>query len=153
MRFEEVVDFPNEREAYMIVKGKLGLSEDEYLGMSLIERRELALAYRVAKKLGMEHQDALLEGYGDTKMFDENGIYDLAEATMIIKEKALILSLAKTKLGLADSIEEFVLKGNHETNLVASKLSRLVGKDKDNLVEHIRPLIDANSTFNFADAD
>lgn len=148
MRFEEVVDFPNEREAYMIVKGKLGLSEKEYLNMSFVERRELSLAYRIAKKLGMEEQDTLFKGYKDTSMFDNNGIYDLAEATLIIKNKALILSLAKTKLGLKDSIVDFVLKGDHETNLIASKLARLIGKDKDGLVEHIRPLMEANSTFN-----
>ncbi len=148
MRFEEVVDFPNEREAYMIVKGKLGLSEKEYLNMSFVERRELSLAYRIAKKLGMEEQDTLFNGYKNTSMFDNNGIYDLAEATLIIKNKALILSLAKTKLGLKDSIVDFVLKGDHETNLIASKLARLVGKDKNHLVEHIRPLMEANSTFN-----
>ncbi len=140
MRFEEVVDFPNEREAYMIVRDVLGLSEEEYLKLSWIERKELAEAYRIAKRLGVERQDTLQELYGDTHMFDD-GIYNLAAATMIIKEKAGILSIARTKLGLEDSIEKFVLKGNDETNKIAIEVRKAVGDNLDEIVEHLRALL------------
>ena len=145
MKFEDVVDFPNEMEAYMIVREKLGLSEEEYLKLSWIERKELATAYRVAKKLGVEKNALLQELYADTKMFDANGIFDLATATLIVKEKAGILSIAKTKLGFTDTIEEFVLKGNIETNKVLQELKKLIGDDVESITEHLRVLFDNNS--------
>lgn len=141
MRFEEVVDFPRERDAYMIVRKKLGLSEEEYLKLSYIERRELAKAYRLAKKLGLEKQSTLHKGYMDTSMFDEKGNYDLAEAIMIVKSKLAVLSVAKTKLGLADSDEDFILKGDKETKKVAQKIINVMNKDVSGLAEHLQPLI------------
>lgn len=142
MRFEEVVDFPEEREAYMVVREILGLSEEEYLKLSYIERKELAEAYRVAKKIGIEQQGLLQTLYGNTNMFDDNGIFDLAKATMIVKEKAGILSIARTKLGLKDSIEEFVLKGDSETNKVAIEVKKIVGDNLEGIAEHLRPVLD-----------
>ena len=141
MRFEDVVDFPGEREAYMIVRNELGLSEEDYLKLSYIERKELAEAYRVAKNLGINHQEKLRDGYIDTGMFNSVGVYDLAVATMIIKEKAGILSLARTRLGLKDSIEEFVLKGDRETNKILEKVREAYATDYDKVVEHLRPLV------------
>lgn len=141
MKFEEVVDFPNETEAYMIVREKLGFTEEEYLKLSWIERKELATAYRVAKKLGVEKQNILQELYGNTKMFNENGIYDLTCATLIIKEKAGILSIAKTKLGLDESIEDFVLRGDEETKKIACEVRKAVGNNLDDIVEHLRNLL------------
>lgn len=142
MRFEDVVDFPGEREAYMIVRNELGLSEEDYLKLSYIERKELAEAYRVAKNLGIEQQEKLYDGYIDTAMFDSDGAYDLTSATMIIKEKAGILSLARTRLGLKDTIEEFVLKGDKETNEILKKVRDAYSSDYDKVVEHLRPLVE-----------
>lgn len=145
MRFEEVVDFPYERDAYMVVKKKLNLNEEEYLGLSYIERREFANAYRIAKKLGLEEQELLRQGYGDTSMFDENGNYDLAEALMIIKAKAALLSVARGRLGIKDSIEDFVLKGDSETKNIAKQIVESLHGDLSGLADHIRPLIQAES--------
>lgn len=140
MKFEDVVDFPNETEAYMIVRDALGVSEEEYLKLSWIERKELATAYRVAKKLGVEKNQLLQELYAGTKMFDDNGVYDLSAATLIIKDKAGILSIARTKLGFTDTIEEFVLKGEKETNDVLKELKKVIGDDVESITEHLRPL-------------
>lgn len=145
MKFEDVVDFPNEMEAYMIVREKLGLSEEEYLKLSWIERKELATAYRIAKKLGVEKNDLLQKLYAETNMFDNNGIYDLANATLIIKKKAGILSIAKTKLGFTDTIEEFVLKGDKETKKVLQALKEVIGDDVESITEHLRVLFDNDS--------
>ena len=128
MKFEDVVDFPNETEAYMIVREEMGLTEDEYLKLTWVERKELATAYRIAKKLGIEQNTILQELYANTKMFDENGVYDLSAATIIVKEKAGILSVARTKLGLTDTIEEFVLRGEVETKKVAEEVNSYVAE-------------------------
>ena len=140
MKFEDVVDFPNETEAYMIVRDELGLTEEEYLSLTWIERKELATAYRIAKKLGVEQNALLQELYADTRMFDENGVYDLSAATIIVKEKAGILSVAKTKLGLTDTIEEFVLRGDIETKKIAADVRKVLGDNLDDIVEHLRNL-------------
>ena len=140
MKFEDVVDFPNETEAYMIVREEMGLTEDEYLKLTWVERKELATAYRIAKKLGIEQNTILQELYANTKMFDENGVYDLSAATIIVKEKAGILSVARTKLGLTDTIEEFVLRGEVETKKVAEEVKKVLGNNLDDIVEHLRNL-------------
>ena len=140
MKFEDVVDFPNETEAYMIVREEMGLSEEEYLQLTWIERKELATAYRIAKKLGVEQNALLQELYAGTKMFDNNGIYDLSAATIIVKEKAGILSIARSKLGLTDTIEEFVLRGEVETKKVAAEIKKVLGNNLDDIVEHLRNL-------------
>lgn len=147
MRFEEVVDFPYERDAYMFVKGKLNLSEEEYLALSYIERREFANAYKVAKKLGLEKQELLRQKYSDTSMFDKNGNYDLGEAVMIIKAKAAVLSVASKRLGIKDSIYDFVLKGDNETRKVARQVMEWLHGDLSGLLDHIRPLIEAECSF------
>ena len=140
MKFEDVVDFPNETEAYMIVRDELGITEEEYLKVTWIERKELATAYRIAKKLGVEQNALLQELYADTRMFDENGVYDLSAATIIVKEKAGILSVAKTKLSLTDTIEEFVLRGDVETKKIAAEVRKILGDNLDDIVEHLRNL-------------
>ncbi len=141
MRFEEVVDFPGEREAYMVVRSKIGLSEEEYLKLSYIERKEMAQAYRVAKKLGLEQLDTLRNGYSSTTMFDKNGNYDLAEATMLIKSKLGVLSLARTKFGLKDSMEEFILKGDSKTSLIGKKVAEAFAGEVDSVVPHLQYLV------------
>ena len=151
MRFEEVVSFPKEMEAFMLIHNKLGLTETEYLKLSLIERREIALAYRVAKKLGLKNQKELYEGYSHTLMFDSNGGYDLSEATMIIKDKLGIHSIAKKVLEITDSMEEFILKGDSYTNSVALDVVKGLGSDKENIIEHIKKLLPDDHKFNFDD--
>lgn len=141
MKFENVLDFPQEREAYMIVRKKLNLTEEEYLKLTFIERKELAQAYRAAKELGLHHQEELKKGYPGTGMFDKNGAYNLAEAVIIVKKKAGILSIAKTKFKLKDSIKEFVLKGDKETNIIAKKVADAYVEELSSIVPHLRPLI------------
>lgn len=148
MKFKEVVDFPYERDAYMIAKKQLGLSEEEYLNLSYIERRELSHAYRIAKKLGLERLEDLREGYHDTSMFDEKGIFDLPEAIMIVKSKLAILSVAKAKLGLTEDPETFILKGDKETKNVARKIITVMNKDLSSLAEHIQLLIQKEAPVN-----
>ncbi len=146
MKFKEVVNFPYERDAYMVVKKKLGLSEEEYLKLSYIERHEIAQAYCLAKKLGLERLEDLREGYRDTSMFDAKGNFDLAEAVMIVKSKLAVLSVAKTKLGFTDTADEFVLKGDKETRRVAKKIIDVMNKDLSSLVKHIQVLIQSEGT-------
>ena len=141
MKFEDVVDFPEERDAYMLIRNKLGYSEEEYLKLSYIERRELSLAYRTAKRLGLEQMNKLYDGYRDTNMFSSDGTYDLGTATLIIKEKIAILSLAKTKLKVTDSIDDFILKGNEETNKVWNKVREAYASEYRSVVPHRQYLV------------
>ncbi|MDD5888567.1 MAG: hypothetical protein PUC82_03660 [bacterium] len=152
MKFENVVAFPEEMEAYMIVRNKLGLTEEEYLGLSLIERRELAVAYRTAKRLGLMNLDELRDGYKDTAMFDEDGAFDLASATMIIKTKLGVLSLAKTKLGIKDSMDDFILKGDKETSSIAEKVREAYAVSDCRVVPHLSYLVEEESNTNIFSA-
>lgn len=129
MKFDEVFEFPGEREAFLFIKDRLNISEEDYLKKTFIERRELTNAYKVAKKLGVSNNIQLKQLYSDTNMFNEDGTYDLGEATLIVYEKNLLWNYGKKKLNLNDSLEEFILRGNDEVSNIALRLSEEANSD------------------------
>ena len=145
MKFEEIFEFPYEREAFIFLKDKLNLTEEEYLKKGFIERRELTNAYKIAKKLGVSNNKELKKLYKDTNMFNKDGIYDLGEATLIIYDANLLLNYGKKKLSLNDTIDEFILRGNDEISNIGYRLNEIANNDKLDLMNSLKQVLNKYS--------
>ena len=104
-----------ERQTYEAIKKSVSFSYDEFMEMLDTERAEWVDACRLARLLNEEKGETLYEGYHQTSMFDEEGNFDLGNATSIMFSKKRALGVIEKYTDIDLTPAQFILLGENKT--------------------------------------
>ena len=113
-----------EIETYEVLGNRLGISEEEFMGLASSERNEWVESCRVAKLLNENKSSELYEGYYMTTMYDEEGNFSLDSATDIIRSKKKAMDVVKKYVDFTGTLPQFVLLGEEGTHKLVNDALR-----------------------------
>lgn len=115
-----------ERQTYEAIKKSVSFSYDEFMKMRDTERAEWVDACRLARLLNEEKGETLYEGYHHTSMFDEEGNFDLGNATSIVFGKKRALGVIEKYTDIDLTPAQFVLLGENKTQEIINSGLKII---------------------------
>lgn len=115
-----------EKQTYLAIKERIGMSEEEFMNLPYNERKEWIDACRLALVLVESNEKQLHEGYCFTDMYNSVGKFDLGAATEIVRNKKRLLDVIEKNSEIDLTPAQFILMGDVNTYNMASDVMKKV---------------------------
>lgn len=118
-----------DEEVFDVIKKNVEFSEEEFMNMPDLERKEWVDAWRLAKLLDSECHDEMVKGYKDTEMYSEKGTYNLSVATVMIYSKKRALNVVEKYTDIDLTPAQFILMGADATKEFLNNAMKEINKE------------------------
>ena len=133
-----------ELETYEVLGNRLGISEEEFASLPMVERNEWVESCRVARILNENKSDELYEGYYMTDMYDEDGNFSLVQATDIVRSKKRAMDVVKKYVDFTGSLPQFVLLGDKGTDALINEALKEMNNETARMLDEGKVLSNEN---------
>ncbi len=117
------------KQTYRVIKDRIGMSEEEFFLLPSDDISEWVDACRLALLLEKTNNQKLLAGYKDTEMFSKGETFNLAAATVIIRNKKRTLDVVERGTDIDLTPAQFVLMGDKESSEFVNEAMKKMNLD------------------------
>lgn len=127
-----------EKQTYRVIKDRIGISEEEFMSLSIDERNEWVDACRLALLLQETNSEKMYDGYKDTDMYSENKTFNLGAATEIVRNKKRTLIVIEKQTDIDLTPAQFILMGDVESRDLVNEMLKQINLDTVNTLSESR---------------